>query len=256
MNEQFFMKVKAGALVIFAFSAVAYVFVYAQSVEKTYPTRTFSVDGEGAIDVVPDVARFSVSVVTEGGRNIVDVQSENAKKIAAVHTFLTGQGIEKKDIRTTTYALVPRYDYPNCNDFTVCPPPSIAGYSLTQSFEVTVHDFEKIGGILSGVVEKGVNTVSDIAFTLDDASAAKNEARVEAMKKAREKAQAIARAGDFRLGKLMALYEDGSTVMPVGEGGFATRDGVMEQKSAISPVIEPGVQPTKVRVTLTYEIVD
>lgn len=255
MNERFFMNVKAGALIVFALAAGAYVFVYAQNVEKTYPTRTFSVDGEGHLDVVPDVARFNVSVVTEGGRNIVDVQQANAQKITAIHAFLAEQGIEKKDMRTTTYALTPRYDYPNCSGLAMCPPPSIAGYSLTQSFEVKVRDFAKIGNTLSGVVEKGANTVSDIAFTRDDEVTVKNDARVEAIEKAREKAKVIARAGNFRIGKLVSLYEEGAAVTS-DSSGFGAQGGSMEQKATLAPVIEPGVQPTKVRVTLTYEIID
>lgn len=243
--------VKVGALALISFAAIVYAYQYKRSIDNTYPGRTFSVEGIGEIDSVPDVASFSVSVYSEGGRSVADVQKSNTEKMNRINAYLKEQGIEAKDLKTSQYNVSPRYDYPSCKDG-ICPRPVIAGYTVSQSLDVKVRDTEKLGDLLSGVVENGGNNVSDIRFVVDDEDKAKAEAREEAIKKAKSKANAMAKAAGFRLGEIVSIYENAG-VMPMeayGRGGMEMSD----MKSAAAPVIEPGTQTSQVQVSVTYEI--
>lgn len=254
MQEDLLKIAKTGAIVLLSAAAIGYVYQYGLSVNKTYPTRTFSVDGTGDIDTVPDLAMFTVSVVTEGGRNVADVQQANTDKMNRINAFLKGQGVEAKDLKTGRYDLSPRYSYPPCEGG-VCPQPSINGYSLMQTLDVKVRDSEKLGDLLSGVVQNGANSVSSVRFVVDDDSAAKDEARAEAIAEAKKKAKDMARAGGFRLGKLVSIYENAGPVPTdavYGRGGAEM--GAL--KADVPPVVEPGMQTTQVQVNLTYEILD
>ena len=95
------------------------------------------------------------------------------------------------------------------NQSNVCPPPEIVGYSITQTVSVKVRNFEKIGDLLSGIVDNGANSVSGISFTVDNSTKLENEARKNAMTEAKEKAKAVAEAGGFRLGRLLSVEEGG-----------------------------------------------
>lgn len=218
-------------------------------------SRTFSASGEGTVVAVPDIAQFSFGVITEGGKNIADLQKENADKINKVIAFIKESGSKEKDITTEFYTIIPRYQYFNCppeRDVRPCPPPEIVGYTINQSISVKIRELNTTGAVIAGVVERGATTVSGPVFTVDDPTELQNRARKEAMMEAREKAQAIAQAGGFRLGRLVSLNE-GVTPPPLpyypekssilGRGG----DGG-------APVIEPGSQEVVVTVTLTYEI--
>jgi hypothetical protein len=252
MQEDVLKYAKAGAFVLIALSAVIYSYQYAVSVRNTYPGKTFSVDGVGKIDSVPDVASFSVSVLTEGGRNVADAQKANTEKMNKINAYLKEQGIEAKDLKTSQYNVSPRYDYPSCKDG-ICPRPTISGYSISQSLDVKVRETEKLGDLLSGVVENGGNNVSDIRFVVDDEDAAKADARKEAIDKAKKKAQTMAKAAGFRLGKIVSIYENSAAPMPMdayGRGGMEMSD----MKVAAAPTIEPGTQTSEVQVSLTYEI--
>lgn len=251
MQDNILSIVKVGAFALLSLAVVGYVMQYARSVEKTYPTRTFSVDGTGDIDITPDVAKFSVSVVTEGGNNVNDVQKTNAEKMNKVNAFLKDQKVEDKDLKTTQYNVSPRYSNQPCRDG-VCPQAVINGYSVTQTLQVKVRDTEKLGALLSGVVESGANSVSDVQFVVDDDESVKVEARKEAMKKAKAKAEQIAEAGGFKVGKVVSIYENAD---PMPYGGYAQGLGGADMmKSAVPPMMEPGVQTSKVQVTVTYEI--
>lgn len=253
MNEDMRKSVKAISVAILAIAALLYVYQYAENVKKTYPTRSFSVEGMGEIESTPDVAMFSVTVNSEGGTNVALVQQANTEKMNKINAFLKGQGIEEKDLKTTNYTLNPRYNYIPCSGGGVCPPPSISGYSIQQTLEVKVRDTAQIGTLLTGVVANGANGVSDIRFVVDDEDKTKNEARAEAIAKAKEKAEAMAKAGGFRIGELVSIYESSGPI-PYGYGGMDA--GAVKSESMQSSRIEPGTQETKVQVTLTYEIVN
>lgn len=247
-------SIKSIAALLIAVAALLAAFEYSRSVDKTYPTRTFSADGEGKIDVTPDVAKFSVSVVTDGGRNVADVQAKNTEKMNAVGTFLKEAGVSEEDLKTDEYTLSPRYEYPNCTELAVCPQPSISGYTLTQSLRVTVKDTAKIGDLLSGVVANGANSVSQVVFTVEDEDEAQADARKEAIKKAQEKAARLAKDAGFEMGRLVSIYETPQVFGYGGDSELSVKSGTIGVGAAVAPSIEPGTNVTKVNVTLTYEI--
>lgn len=245
--------VRSWALMLIAVAAILAALQYSKSVDKTYPTRTFSVEGEGEIDITPDVAKFSVSVVTEGGKNVADVQKKNAEKMNAVDVFLKDSGITGKDLKTEEYTLSPRYDYPNCVGLALCPPPTITGYSLTQTLQVTVRDMEKLGDLLTGVVANGANSVSQASFTVDDEAEAKAEARKEAIEQAKDKAKRLAKDTGFEIGRLVSVYETPIGLEYSGDEEISAKSAT-GMGGALAPTIEPGTDTTKVTVSLTYEI--
>ncbi len=253
MSDDFIKRLKVSALVLLSLSVAAYVYQYGRSVNLTNQ-NSFTVVGEANTEVATDIATFTASVVTEGGNNVADIQKQNAEKMNTINAFLKEQGVDKKDLKTSQYALSPRYTYPNCADRSACPPPSISGYTLTQTLTIKVRDLEKLGNILSGITEKGANTVSGIDFVVDDDSDAQQKARAEAIGKAQKKAQEIARAGNFRVGRLISIFEEESGgIQPDFTTGFGGA-GEVSSQTKVAPVIEPGVKSGKVRMDLTYEI--
>ncbi|MBP7060611.1 MAG: SIMPL domain-containing protein [Candidatus Moranbacteria bacterium] len=256
MYEQSARMLKALSVVLIAVAAVMASYQYKISVSTTYPTRTFSVDGKGDIDAVPDLATFTATVMTDGGKNVTDVQSANTEKMNKVTAYLKDQGVDKKDLKTAQYDLSPRYSYGPCERGN-CPAPVITGYILTQTVAVKVRNSDKLGDLLTGVVTNGANTVSEIRFVVDDDSSVKDAAREKAITEAKKKASAIAKATGFRLGKLVSLYENTNFGQFDGYGmGGGDAPSQSTKVSAVPPTVEPGTNKTQVQVTLTYEIVN
>ncbi|MDO8577351.1 MAG: SIMPL domain-containing protein [Candidatus Wildermuthbacteria bacterium] len=241
------IKNTIGIAVIIALLALVYgVLQYGKSIESS---RSFTSKGEGKVVAIPDIAQFSFGVVTEGGTDVSGLQNENSIKANSVIDFLKVQGIESKDIKTESYSIEPRYQYFSCpfDRVEACPPAEIVGYTVRNSVSVKMRDFTKIGSILSGTVERGANSVSQVSFGIDNTLGLQQQARDEAIQKAKEEARRTAKAAGFRLGKLVSLNEGGYGVMPVFQ--------ISEAKGgATSPVLEPGSQEVTVQVTLTYEI--
>jgi len=236
----------------FAFAALKFANTYDRSSEPT-SFRSFEVSAEGKAVSVPDVARFTFSVRTEGGKDVAALQQQNIEKMNAAIALVKNQSVDEKDVKTQNYDVSPRYEYHTCpRDGGSCPPPEIVGYAVSQSVEVTIRDFENISPILAGVVDAGANEVSQLSFTIDDPTSVENEARVEAIAKAKEKAKAIAKAGGFGLGRLLSIEEGGSASQVYNEARTFALKAYDEAGSA--PSIEAGSQETIISVVLEYEI--
>ncbi|MEK7537188.1 MAG: SIMPL domain-containing protein [Patescibacteria group bacterium] len=240
---------KAFLFFLFMIAVFWYVSAYSRSV---VPERSFTVSGEGEIVAVPDVAEINFGVLTEGGKNLTDLQKENAEKINKAVSFLKEEGIDEKDIKTQFYNISPRYQSIPCplvifDGFSrPCPPSSeVIGYTISQNLSVKVRDLNKGGDILAGVVERGANNVSGPNFMVDDPVKFQNEAREKAIKQAREKAKSMAKASGFRVGRLISIQES-FYGPPIIYG--------LEAKGSTGPSIEPGSQEIISNVTLIYEI--
>jgi hypothetical protein len=253
------IKNAIGVVAVLATLAFAYfgwqaVKVYDRSSEPTN-FRSFYVQAEGEAVGVPDVAQFSFDVITQGGTDIATTQQDNTEKMNAVLEYVNGQGIDKKDVKTTAYNIQPRYTQSRCVEG-VCPPPQIVGYTVSQSAQVKIRDFGKISGLLQAVVEKGANSVSQLSFIIDDPTDVENEARADAIQKAKDKADLIAKQAGFSVGRILEINENFYGIpyyaksMEMSVSSFDMAEGV----SAPAPAIEPGSQDVTVQVNIRYEI--
>lgn len=240
------------ALLAFAYGIISAASSYSRSIEPS-SFRSFAVSAEGDYVAVPDVAQFTFSVVTEGGTDVSALQEENTRKMNQAIEFVKDQGVDDKDIKTQRYSLQPRYQYYRCEDGP-CPPPEIVGYTVTQTAEVKIRDFEVIGDIVGGVVENGANTISQLSFVIDDPTEVQNQARAEAIEKAKDKAKSIASAGGFRVGRLLSIQEGGAYPVYRTYALEESLDKATGMGGGIAPSIEPGSEEVTVNVTLVYEI--
>lgn len=240
-------------VIVFALSALKLAWAFDRTSQRS-ASSSFTVSGEGKAVGIPDIARLSIGVITEGGTDLVKLQKDNTDKVNKIIAFAKEKGVESKDVRTEQYSVSPRYEYSNCRTSSVCPPPRIVGYSISQSIEVKVRDFSVTGEILSGAVTAGANTVSGPSFELDDPSSLVTEARAEALQKARASAEATAKAGGFRLGRIISIDEGYTPVYRETLQYAKAADLAVQNMAAPAPSIEAGSQDIRMTLTVRYEI--
>lgn len=237
------------ALVVGSYAAFVYARAYAGSVGPT-SYRSFGVVGEGKVVAVPDVATFSFSVITQGGKDVAALQADNTTKANKVITFLKDAGVEEKDIKTINYSVNPRYQGFGCGPGQICPPSQIVGYEITQTVDVKIRKFDTVGDILAGIVAQGANSVSSLQFTVDDMKKLESEARGLAIKEAQEQAELVAEAGGFRLGSLLSVDDMSNGPYPY----MASVDMKVMSEASVAPSIQPGSEEVVVRVSARYQI--
>ncbi len=240
---------------IFGVVLIIYVLVSINKIVNTATTTdTISFSGQGKISAKPDVAVFTLSIITQAAKSKA-AQEANAKKANSVTAFLKKNGIADKDIKTSGYNVSPAYSdnqpvimmYP----IPVPPgPPKINGYSVTQGFTVKVRDLDKAGAIADGIVLAGANQVSDISFQIDNPEKLKDQARTLAVADAKRKASEMESTVGVNLGKIVNFGEN--------EYGYPYYNEMkasgMGGGGDTAPVLSPGENEITVSVSLTYQI--
>src|SRR3989344_5190903 len=165
-------------------------------------TNTVSFSGEGKVVAKPDIAKVSLSIVTDALTSKA-AQDENSKKSKTVTDYLKKQNINDKDIKTTGYNIYPQYKYPQYGG-----QPTITGYQVNQSMEVKIRDLDKVSDILDGVVSAGANQVNQFGFEIDDPEELQAEARKKAIDDAKKKADELEDQLGIDLGKIVNFSEN------------------------------------------------
>jgi len=213
------------------------------------PSRLLTVSATGKTTVVPDIAILMFSVISRG-TDPAKIADESNEKINAVINFIKSQGVDAKDIKTSGYNLSPDYKYDPETERRF-----ITGYTLRHSSTLKIRDFSKIAPIMAKLPALGVNEINDIIFTVDDPDKVLGEARAEGLKKAKEKAAAIAKESGVRLLKIINIGEFGNFPPPIPlfrkEGALGIGGG---GDVGTIPTIEPGTEELQVQVSITYVI--
>lgn len=214
--------------------------------------NTIQVSGTGEIYAKPDLALTTFSVVTEA-KTVSEAMQENTEKMNAVINFIKEEGVEDKDLKTTSFNIYPRYEWcDGASSVYPCPPGKrvLVGYEVNQSLQVKIRDMAKIGRIIEGATERGSNQVSGLQFTIDDQDELKNQARAQAISEAKEKAKTLAGQLGVSLVRIINFNESGVSpyyyTYGLEEAGKGGGEAV--------PQIETGENKIQVNVTITYEI--
>jgi uncharacterized protein len=200
------------------------------------------VSADGAVTRAPDIATVTAGVVTQAS-NAASAMADNARKMAATVAALKRAGVADKDIRTSSLSLQPQYRY------TEGQPPAITGYQASNQLTVTFRDIQRAGPILDALVAAGVNQIGGPDFALEHPDAALDEARVQAVQKARAKAEVYAKAAGLSIKRIVAIGEAG------GYSPQPPRPMMMAMARAKEATdLQPGEEKIGVTVNVTFEL--
>jgi len=206
-------------------------------------SQGITVQATGVADVVPDAVQVSLSVSVVAEANDVAL-SQVAATAEVVRTTLEQLGIDAADIATQSVSVNPEYNYTEAEG------QKIIGYRASQSFDVLVRDASTAGAVVDALVAAGGANLSINATypVVNDSTAAAQDARDDAVAKARAKAEEYAELLDVELGDLVFLTEVSA---PTNITVSAKAD-VMAESSAT--VIDLGTQEVTVTVEVRWQI--
>lgn len=202
-----------------------------------------TLDATGSVKVVPDGVQFNFSVFA------VEATSKSASERANVlanqaREALEESKIDKEDISTQNVSVYPEYSYSPEGKQT------LIGFRASQSFAVTLRDTEEAGAVVDAVLLLvGTDlTIDTLAPILLDTSDALEQARENAIKLAKKKAEDYADLLDVELGDVISVREfSGSSSIPQPWlRDMATADSLESTKT----VVDLGTQ----EVTVTVEV--
>lgn len=211
---------------------------YAQQTSRRQ-RRVMTVTGIGNISVAPDTVQIQLEVRTEN-RQLSRAQQENAQLMSQVIESLLEVGIDRENIRTVSYNIVPQYDYVDGRQ-------TFRGYDVINAIAVKTINIEQAGKIIDTAVQNGANQVSNIHFTVANEQAYYQQALSRALENAVAKAQTISRTMQLQLEPQPIKIIEQVVEQPVAYRTFATAE------MNVSTPIERGQITVSAKVEVQFE---
>ncbi|WP_425442822.1 SIMPL domain-containing protein [Sphingomonas spermidinifaciens] len=181
---------------------------------------------EGRSVRTPDLATIDAGVVTQGA-GAAEALSANAARMDRVLAALKRAGVADRDVRTATISLQPQYRYGENV------PPVITGYQASNRVTVRFREVAQSGAILDALVKEGANQIDGPTLGLANADAALDEARMDAIARARARAELYAKAAGLRVERIVSIGEGGAAdVKPMPVAMMARMDAAPATKIA------------------------
>lgn len=162
--------------------------------------------------------------------------------MAAILEAVDAAGVPRRDVRTTTLSVQPRYDYRDNK------PPTLTGYELVNGASVVIRDLARLGEVIDGTLGAGATSMDRLAFRVADPEPAEREARLLAMAMARSRADVLAESAGLAIVGVSDIVEGVASPPPWPR---MKAERMMLAADAATPV-EAGETEISVTVTVTY----
>ncbi|WP_267642017.1 SIMPL domain-containing protein [Haloarchaeobius amylolyticus] len=201
---------------------------------------TVSVSGTGTVSAPADLVVVSIAVEREG-KTADSARTFAAQDATKMRDALRAAGIPDEDVETTSYRLVPQYDYKDGRQ--------LVGYTAVHAYEVSSKNVSDAGRIIDVAVANGAARVDSVSFRLSDERIA--ELRTDAIAKAVTAAEGDANAAAAAAGVSITKVKS----ISVSGGGYQPPYPVYRSAEAdAATTLEPGPIDVEVTVSVVYEV--
>src|SRR5271155_416781 len=152
------------------------------------------VGADGKFESAPDTAviQFNISVQESTSQKSFERASKEAEQ---VRQALRDNGIEPKAATVGFFSVQPAYEWNSGKQ-------KLVGYRVTTDVSLKLKDFSKIGPITQQLADANVSETQTLNYALENIDEAKNKAVEDAYRRARNSADALARASGRTVGEL------------------------------------------------------
>jgi len=202
-----------------------------------------TVTGEGKIAATPDMATVVLAVVTEEA-NAMNALEANSASMSKLIKAVESLGLTKKEIRTDSFQISPRYLYPKDQE------PRLVGYTVVNRLILTICYADTLGKVLDSAVKHGANRIDSVQWGFKDPQKLLDQARVAAVMDAKRKATMMANAAGSSLGTLVSMSES-SQYSPPRNSYSTLADSTPGGRSV---PMEAGTQTLRVTVSVVWNV--
>ncbi|MFN3943511.1 MAG: SIMPL domain-containing protein [Allosphingosinicella sp.] len=217
--------------------------VAAAGSESVRGTR-LDVVATGEVRRAPDIVFINAGVTTQAPTATAAIQ-ENARQMEQIRQALRRAGVADRDIQTSSINLHPEWRHTRDGAA-----PEFGGYRANNQVRVRFRDVARAGRILDTLVQAGANNVDGPMLAIERPEPALDEARIAAIRIARERADLYARSLGMRVRRIVSVSEGGH---------FAPQPMMREMAITVTggdagTQIMPGEQTLAVTLTVSFEL--
>jgi uncharacterized protein YggE len=209
--------------------------------------RTISVSGTGNVDAKPDIARLSLAVQ----RRNTSMQVARDETVRVSRAFLDlcrKLGIKESKIRTSGLTIQPEYRWDPKENQQI-----FLGYFVQRQLEVELDDLDKLGEVIEGAIDAGVNEVSPPQLDSSRRKELSRDALAAATADAKANAERIAASLGVTVGAVRTITASGAMPPPPMPMKAMRAQAMMADGAAES--YAPGEIGFESRVDATFDLV-
>ena len=215
----------------------------AAAVQVTSPGPVVELTVNESVEAEPDVVTVSAGVTTQAP-TAVEAMRANAQAMTAVIARIKALGVPERDIQTTGISLGTMYDFDQETRRQV-----FRGHQAANRVSVKLRDIARTGEVIDALVAAGATDISGPDWSIDDDTAARAQARRQALETARTQALEYARASGYSDIRVLEISETVGSQPPMPMMRMAA-----QADSLASTPVQPGMVQTGVTVRITYEM--
>ena len=235
---------RIGALVAIMFSGMLVPIVVAQ--ENCMHPRIISVTGTAEIKVPPDEVQLTLGIDSHD-KDLVVAKASNDQRIKKLMALAHTAGVAAKNIQTSALTMGPEY-----SDEKI---PKLLGYQVSQTVTVTLTDLSKYEDLMTSFLKVGVNRVDGIDFLLADPKKYREDARLKAVRAAREKGKTMVAELEQSLGKPWEITEEAGPDLTGGlNANYQTRTHFEMHMQQEGPTIAGGEVTIRSTVRVSFQL--
>jgi len=203
--------------------------------------RSLSISGQGDVRAAPDTVTLSAGVTGEGP-TAAGALSANAARMQSVFAALKEIGVGDKDIQTANFSVSPQMANGNNQ------PPHVTAYQVSNQLQLRLDDVAKLGPALDALVTAGTNQMNGIDFAIKDPAPLLAQARADAVRDARAKAETYTKAAGVSLGPILSISVNG------GQGPRPVYMALPMVRAAKAVPVAAGEESITAEVSIVWEI--
>jgi hypothetical protein len=215
------------------------------------------VEGVGRASAMPDLARISVHVASQG-KKASEARRACAEQAEAILRQLEHAGVPREDMGTAFYEVEQIRDERKRDS-------PVIGCRASTNIAVTLHKPEELGRIIEQALDLGPDVAWTASFDLSSESRVKAEALGEAVRDACRKAENMATAAGLQIKRVVSIKAAGIEEVlrarpEVRDSGpmFLRESLTMEHVAAESMrkqgVVQRGLREYQAKVTMEFEL--
>ncbi len=162
-----------------------------------------NVSGDGKIKITPDKVRVNFGVQNFGS-SASEVKKLNDETVDKVLKFIKKFEIPASDYQTTSVSLNKNYDYDKKK----------YNFQASQSITIILKDITKYDSLMMGLMDNGVNNITDVEFSSSKIEEYKTAARKDAIKDAKHKAEDYVSVLGQKVGKALLITDNTNVFFP------------------------------------------
>lgn len=221
------------------------------------PSNSIYVTGKAEVRVAPDEILI-IGLVVKRTAKLDATAAQVDERVAGVLKFLHEAGVAPKDVQTDYVSVEPLYESRGSEQKL-----EPIGYEVRKRLVIRLRAMNKFDEVMMGIIRQGVNVVDGVEFRSTELRKHRDEARRQALKAAREKAELATAELGVKVGATRAILLDdsgargyswswNSSVPAQGQNHIQSLDD--GEPTSAEGAFSPGQISITASATVTFEI--